>query len=108
LFIPFSAGITVRFDNAPAVRFQQESVSVFDRKCCPFSAGIGVRFAQELVSGFSNAFTKPSPPKAAILQIRFIPLTEDSVMAINTWFTPNFVALCHWVGNEELMDFTIF
>ena len=51
---PFSAGITVRFDNAPAVRFQQESMSAFDRNCCPHSAGIGVRFAQELVSGFSK------------------------------------------------------
>jgi len=51
---PFSAGITVRFDNVPAVRFQQESVSAFDRNCCPHSAGIGVRFAQELVSGFSK------------------------------------------------------
>ena len=29
-------------------------MSVFDRKCCPFSEGIGVRFAQELVSGFSK------------------------------------------------------
>ena len=51
---PFSAGITVRLDNAADVRFQQESVSAFDKKCCPFSAGIGVRFAQELVSGFSK------------------------------------------------------
>jgi len=28
-------------------------------------------------------------------------------MAINIWLTPNFVALCHSVGNDELMDFTM-
>jgi hypothetical protein len=27
-------------------------------------------------------------------------------MAINTWLTPNFVALCHTVRKDELIDFT--
>ena len=28
-------------------------------------------------------------------------------MAINIWLTPNLVVLCHSVGNEELMNFTM-
>jgi hypothetical protein len=28
-------------------------------------------------------------------------------MAIYTWLTPNFVAFCHSVGNDELMNFTM-
>ena len=47
---PLSAGITVRFDNAAAVRFRQESVSAFNRNLCPFSTGNAVRFRQESVS----------------------------------------------------------
>ena len=45
--------------------------------------------------------------KAAILQIRLIPPIEASVIAINIWLTPNFVALCHSVRNDELMDLTM-
>jgi len=30
------------------------------------------------------------------------------MMAINIWLIPNLVALCHTVGNDELMDFTMF
>jgi hypothetical protein len=66
-----------------------------------------IAFSFIALSSLNNAFTNPSPLKAAILQIRFIPLIEAKVMAINTWLTPNFVALCHSVGNDELMDFTM-
>jgi hypothetical protein len=59
------------------------------------------------LSSLKNVFTKPSPSKTVILQIRLIPLIEASVMAINTWLTPNFVALCHSVGNDELMELTM-
>jgi hypothetical protein len=40
-----------------------------------------------------------------ILLIRFIPQKDAMIMETNTWFTPNFVALCHWVGNKVLTDF---
>ena len=59
------------------------------------------------LSSLNNAFTKPSPLNAAILQIRLIPLIEASVIATNTWLIPNFVALCHSVGKDELMDLTM-
>jgi len=56
----------------------------------------------------SSDFTKPSPLKAAILQIRLTPLKDASVIAIRIWLTPNFVALCHTVGKDELMDLMMF
>jgi hypothetical protein len=39
--------------------------------------------------------------------IRFILQKEDMAIEIKTWFTPNFVALCHSVGNKVLIDFTM-
>jgi hypothetical protein len=59
------------------------------------------------LSSRNNTFTKPSPLKAAIRQIRMIPLTEAKAIAINIWFTPNLVALCLREGNAELIDFTM-
>ena len=56
----------------------------------------------------SSAFTKPSPLKAAILQIRLTPLIEASMIAIKIWMTPNFVAQCHKVGKVKLMDIMMF
>jgi hypothetical protein len=49
-----------------------------------------------------NAFTKPSPLKAAILQIFLIPMMEARVMVIKIWLIPNLVALCHTVGKDKL------
>jgi hypothetical protein len=35
------------------------------------------------------------------------PTIEDMAIEIKIWFTPNFVALCHSVGNKILIDFTM-
>ncbi|WP_373517168.1 hypothetical protein [Pricia sp.] len=48
---------------------------------------------------FSRAFTSPSPLKFAILFMRAIPLREAMTIQVSTWSAPNFVALCHRVGN---------
>jgi len=49
--------------------------------------------------------TKPSHVKENILQIRFIPQNEDMTIENKIWLTPNFVVLCHWVGNRVPTDF---
>ncbi len=64
-------------------------------------------FHTDFLSNFSTARTKPSPVNEAILQMRFIPKKEDIAIEIKTWVTPNFVALCHSVGNKILIDFTM-
>ena len=69
---------------------------------------VDIVFSFIALSNFSMAFINPSPLNAAILQIRLIPLRDDRMMAINIWLIPNLVALCHTVGNDELMDFTMF
>jgi hypothetical protein len=66
-----------------------------------------IAFSFTALSYFSKALTKPSPVNEAILQMRFIPQKEDMVIEIRIWFTPNFVALCHSVGNKGLIDFTM-
>src|SRR6056297_1115256 len=57
------------------------------------------------LSSFSKTLTKPSPVNEEILQIRFTPQNEDMTIENKIWLTPNFVALCHSVGNRVLTDF---
>ena len=40
--------------------------------------------------------------------LRVIPMIEAREMAVNTWLTSNLMVLCHSVGKEVLMDFTMY
>src|SRR5660397_188611 len=75
--------------------------------CPSFFNVADIVFSFIALSNFSKARTKPSPVNEAILQMRFIPQKEDMAIEIKIWFTPNFVALCHSVGNKVLNDFII-
>ena len=89
--------------------FDNNNICNFRAPLCPsFFNVVDIAFSFIPLSNFSNALTKPSPLKAAILQIRLIPLIEANVIDIKIWLTPNFVALRHSVGNDMLMDFTMF
>ena len=89
--------------------FDSNNICNLRAPLCPnFFNVVDIAFSFIPLSNFSNALTKPSPLKAAILQIRLIPLIEANVIDIKIWLTPNFVALCHSVGNDALMDFTMF
>lgn len=46
----------------------------------------------------SMTLTRPSPEKVAMWQRRLIPLNEAKTTASSIWLTPNFVALCHCIG----------
>lgn len=64
---PFSARITVRQLRRTAVRFPQETLSVFNRNPRPFSTGIRVRFQQESMS----VFVRNPCPLSAGIGVRF-------------------------------------
>jgi len=64
-----------------------------------------IAFSFIALSNFSKARTKALPVNEAILQMQFIPQKEDMAIEIRIWFTPNFVALCHSVGNKVLRFF---
>ena len=86
-----------------------KNICSFRAPLCPRFFNVeDMTFSFIALSSLNNAVTKPSPLNAAILHIRLIPLIEASVIAINTRLTPNFVALCHSVGNDELMDLAMY
>ncbi|MFW5759656.1 MAG: hypothetical protein ACOCXH_01605 [Cyclobacteriaceae bacterium] len=64
-----------------------------------------IEFSFIALSSFNKTPVKPSPVNDEILLIRFIPQKEAMIIEINTWFTPNLVALCHRLGNRVLTDF---
>ena len=64
---PFSARITVRQLRRAAVRFPQETLSVFNRNQRPLSARIDVRFRQESLSAFRRNWC----PLSAGMSVRF-------------------------------------
>jgi len=59
------------------------------------------------LSNLISDFTKPSPLKAAIRQIRLTLLIKANVIAIKVWLPTNFVVLRHTVGKDDLFCYKI-